>query len=184
MLGRMGGIVMTSSVFSTIAEYFKNLFQGIRSVMRSSMTALPYLLNVNSGDLRKEVTEQYPDPVSSRTADDLPPRSRGLLYNDIERCTGCRECEKVCPVDCITIETELGADSSKTWVSVFDIDFARCIFCGLCVEACAPASLVHTKQYEGAVYSLPDLVASFGRGRVTPEQRSKWALARQAKEED
>lgn len=175
---------MTSSVFSTIGEYIKNVFRGVQSILRSSFTALPYLMNVNSGDLRKEVTEQYPDPVSSRTSDDLPPRSRGLLYNDIERCTGCRECEVVCPTSCISVETELGADVSKVWVSVFDIDFSRCIFCGLCVESCQPQSLIHTRQYEGSVYELPDLVRSFGRGRVTPEQRAKWAVLRQAKEEE
>jgi formate hydrogenlyase subunit 6/NADH:ubiquinone oxidoreductase subunit I len=174
---------MTGSVFSTLIEYLRDVFRGVRSVMGSCLTALPYLLNVKSGDLRKEVTEQYPDPVSSRTPDDLPPRTRGLLFNDIERCTGCKECERVCPVRCITVENELGADAAKIWVSVFDIDFARCTFCGLCVEACQPASLVHTRQYEGAVFELPDLVASFGRGRVTPEQRTKWAALRQAKEE-
>lgn len=146
------------------------------------MTALPYLLSVRSGDLRKEVTEQYPDPVSSRTPDELPPRSRGLLFNDIDRCTGCKECERVCPVSCIQVENEPGVDASKTWVAVFDIDFAKCTFCGLCVEVCEPQSLVHTRQYERAVYDPGDLVASFGRGRVTPEQREKWAAMREANE--
>ncbi len=160
--------------------YFKKVFRGIKSVIGSFSTAVPYLFG--SGDLRKEVTEQYPDPVSSRTPDDLPPRTRGLLFNDIERCTGCQECERVCPVQCITVANELGADPSKMWVAVFDIDFSRCIFCGLCVEACQPASLTHTKQYEGAVYELPNLVASFGRGRITPAQREKWAQMRKEKE--
>lgn len=143
------------------------------------MTALPYFVGFSSGELRKEVTEQYPDPVSSRTPDDLPPRTRGLLFNDIERCTGCKECEEVCPVNCIHVETEMGAETSKIWVGVFDIDFARCIFCGLCVEVCEPASLVHTRKYESSVYMPQDLVASFGRGRITPEQRAKWASLRQ-----
>jgi len=180
----MGGVVMTRSVFSALANYLTDVWRGMRSIWGSCVTAMPYLLNVNAGDLRKEVTEQYPDPVSSRTADDLPPRTRGLLFNDIERCTGCKDCEQVCPVKCITVENDLGSDPSKTWVAVFDIDFARCMFCGLCVEACQPTSLVHTKQYEGAVYVLPDLVASFGRGRVTPEQRTKWALLRQSEENE
>lgn len=173
---------MRVSVFSTLLEYFKDLFHGIRSVLGSCLTVLPYLFSGRSGDLRKEVTEQYPDPVSSRSADDLPARTRGLLFNDIEKCTGCGECVEVCPVKCITLENELGADETKTWVAVFDIDFARCMFCGLCVESCQPASLVHSRQYEGAVYVLPDLVASFGRGRVTAEQRDKWAVLRQQKE--
>jgi formate hydrogenlyase subunit 6/NADH:ubiquinone oxidoreductase subunit I len=173
---------MKYSVFSNFWSYLRDVFQGIWSVAGSCMTALPYVFRW--GDLRKEVTEGYPDPVSSKTADDLPPRSRGLLFNDIDRCTGCKECEKVCPAQCIRVEEEPGAEVSKIWVSIFDIDFARCTFCGLCVETCQPTSLVHTRQYEGAAYQLSDLVASFGRGQVTPEQRAKWAALRQQTENE
>jgi formate hydrogenlyase subunit 6/NADH:ubiquinone oxidoreductase subunit I len=124
------------------------------------------------------VTEGYPDPISSKTADDLPTRSRGLLFNDIDRCTGCGDCEAVCPSRCIKVEHEPAADVTKAWVSVFDIDFSRCIFCGLCVEVCQPGSLIHTRQYEGAAYQLSDLTASFGRGQVTEEHRARWAFLR------
>jgi formate hydrogenlyase subunit 6/NADH:ubiquinone oxidoreductase subunit I len=173
---------MRESVFASLWKYLVDVWWAIRSVFGSCLTAVPYVFGV--GEHRKEVTEQYPDPISSKMADDLPPRSRGLLYNDINRCTGCRECEKVCPSNCIRIENEQGADPAKIWVAVFDIDFAKCIFCGLCVDVCNPASLVHTKQYESAVYSVPDLVASFGRGHVTIEQREKWAAIRQQNESD
>lgn len=174
--------MIKSSIFSTIIKYIRDVFWGVRSVCRSCVTAVPYLFGI--GEHRKEVTEQYPDPISSKTADDLPPRSRGLLFNDIEKCTGCRDCEKTCPTQCISIETEPSADDAKLWVSLFDVDFSRCVFCGLCVEVCQPASLIHTKQYEGAVYELPDLVASFGRGRVTQEQREKWTSLRKLNEND
>jgi len=168
---------MRYSVFSSFWSYLRDVFSGAWSIAESCKTALPYVFRW--GDNRKEVTEEYPDPISSKTADDLPPRSRGLLFNDIDRCTGCKECEKVCPSQCIRVEEEPGADAAKIWVSIFDIDFARCTFCGLCVEACHPASLVHTRQYEGAAYQLVDLVASFGRGQITSEQRAKWAAMRQ-----
>ncbi len=173
---------MRDSVFSGLLRYVREVTFGAWSVAESCMTALPYVFRW--GELRKEVTEGYPDPVSSKTADDLPPRSRGLLFNDIDRCTGCRDCERICPAQCIHVEEEPGAEASKIWVSAYDIDFARCIFCGLCVEACQPGSLIHTRQYEGAAYSLTDLVASFGRGEVTSEQRAKWATLRQMTESD
>lgn len=173
---------MRESVFSSLASYIRNVFTGAWSIAESCATALPYVFRW--GEFRKEVTEGYPDPVSSKTADDLPPRSRGLLFNDIDRCTGCRECEKICPSQCIRVEEEPGADTSKIWVSVFDIDFSQCIFCGLCVETCQPTSLVHTRQYEGAAYHLTDLTASFGRGQVTSEQKAKWAALRQSSESE
>jgi len=160
--------------------YFKSVFLGIKSILGSCYTALPYLFGY--GELRKVVTEQYPDPVWSRTEDDLPPKTRGLIYNDIERCTGCRDCEVVCPTRCIKIDTELGPNAVKKWVSVFDVDFSRCIFCGLCIETCQPNSLVHSKQYEGSVYKLEYLVTSFGRGKVTPEQQSKWKKMQESEE--
>ncbi len=167
---------MKSSIFTAIALYVRNVFLGAWSIAGSCMAAFPYVFRW--GDLRKEVTEGYPDPISSKTADDLPTRSRGLLFNDIDRCTGCRECAKICPSQCIQIEDEPGTDVAKSWVSVYDIDFSKCIFCGLCVEVCHPGSLVHTRQYEGAAYQITDLVASFGRGHVTAEHREKWAQIR------
>ncbi len=173
---------MISSVFSTLWNYLQDVWWSVRSVLTSCFTAIPYLFS--AGEERKEVTEQYPDPISSRTADDLPPRSRGLLYNDIERCTGCRECELTCPVQCIGIAAEPGAESEKLWVSSFKIDFSKCVFCGLCVESCEPQSLVHTKQYEGAVYSLESMVSEFGRGEITAQQRERWAKMRKQNDEE
>src|SRR4051794_22261472 len=163
---------MRVSVFSGISFYFKDVISGAWSIAGSCFTIFPYFFRW--GDLRKEVTEGYPDPVSSKTPDDLPPRSRGILFNDIDHCTGCKECERICPSQCILIEEEPAPDSPKKWVSVFDIDLSRCTFCGLCVDACYPGSLIHTRQYEAAAYQLTDLVSSFGRGQLTPEHRAKW----------
>jgi len=173
---------MSSSVLSTVLRYFEETYKRTRSFLISCFTALPYLFSV--GDLRKEVTEQYPDPVSSRTSDDLPPRSRGLLSNDINKCTGCKACEVSCPTQCIHVETEPGEDSNKIWVSVFKIDYSRCVFCGICVDLCEPQSLVHTKKYEKSSQDVKKLGADFGRGDITSEQRVKWAKTRKQRESD
>jgi formate hydrogenlyase subunit 6/NADH:ubiquinone oxidoreductase subunit I len=173
---------MRISIFSSIAGYLSEVFNGLRSVFNAFAASLPYVFGM--GELRKEVTEQYPDPISSKTPDELPSRSRGLLHNTIEKCTGCGDCERICPSRCIQIETEPGPDSSQNWVSRFDIDISRCVFCGLCVEVCPPASLVHTRHYEGAVYHLEDLVASFGRGAVSAGQRAHWEKIRDSAASD
>jgi len=155
---------MRTSVFSTFVRYCRDLKNGFSSLTRALAASIPYLFNVNPNSLRKEVTEQYPDPVSSKTVDDLPPRTRGLLVNDIRQCIGCHECEKICPVKCIHIESERLIETQKEWVSVFDIDHSKCVFCGLCVEICPPNSLTHSKRYEGATPSKASLIESFGRG--------------------
>ena len=173
---------MNASIFSAFAGYIEESYRQVKSLFVAAMTSLPYLFS--AGDLRKEVTEQYPDPISSKTADDLPPRTRGLLSNDINKCTGCKDCVLTCPTQCIHIETEPGEDASKTWVSEFKIDFSRCIFCGLCVDVCEPRSLTHTKKYEAAGYEISDLSKDFGRGTITPEQRQKWAKLRKQREID
>ncbi len=155
---------MKASIIRSIINAFKILFDGVNSLIRALSASLPYLFNVNPNTLRKEVTEQYPDPVSSRTIDDLPPRTRGLIQNDIEQCIGCRDCAKACPVDCFVIESERLDETQKEWVSLFDIDHAKCIFCGLCVEVCPTNSLTHSKKYEGATQVKKEMIESFGRG--------------------
>lgn len=140
------------------------------SIIFKKLTA--YLLTKDQ--YHKEVTELYPDPISSKSPEDLPNRTRGALENDVEKCTGCGECVAVCPTGCFHLETELGPEKGKVWVSAFDIDHGQCLFCGLCVDVCVPGSLRHLKTFETAVFKKESLVVSFGKGAVTREQRARW----------
>jgi formate hydrogenlyase subunit 6/NADH:ubiquinone oxidoreductase subunit I len=111
--------------------------------------------------LRKPVTRQYPDLMR-----DLAARNRGLplLVWDQEHdepvCIGCRQCDEICPVRCITVvgpadnprfrprdhdEKTCEAEHSspcphisprKTIPEHFLIDEDRCMRCGLCEYVC------------------------------------------------
>jgi formate hydrogenlyase subunit 6/NADH:ubiquinone oxidoreductase subunit I len=147
-----------------------------RTLVRAFWNTWSYLFRRN--DFYRQVTEEYPDPVTSRTEEDLPSHSRGLLFNDIDLCTGCGDCVTACPVSCITLDAQtLGQQTQKKWVAKFEIDLGRCIFCGLCTEVCGPHSLTHTPQFERTSVDTPDLNANFGRGRISEEQIKKWEFS-------
>lgn len=166
--------------FSSLRGFFVALLRESAGITRAVQTGIAYLFATS--DARKVVTELYPDPFSSRTPDELPSRSRGFIENDILKCTGCLACAEVCPTACFGIEAEEGPKPGKLWVSRFDVDYSKCLFCGLCVDACAPGSLAHTRKYERAVESVPELTASFGRGPISAEMRRKWKANRDAQE--
>lgn len=103
-------------------------------------------------DPKEEVTLQYPEERW-----EIPEGYRGFLHNDIKTCTACTMCVRVCPIDCISLESVRGADKKMVLAS-YDINIGRCMYCGLCVEVCPPKSLKHTSGYE---------MASVARGELT-----------------
>jgi NADH-quinone oxidoreductase subunit I len=113
------------------------------------------------------VTIQYPDVKLP-----LPERERNRLYVNMDDCIGCDQCARACPVNCITIETVKGLpteDLGKTsngkrkalWVTKFDIDFAKCCYCQLCVFPCPTECIYMTDVYEFSELEREDLVFSF-----------------------
>ena len=94
-------------------SWFVGVWKELKDLSSSFKATLPYFLGLT--EHHKEVTEEYPDRVSARMPEDLPPRFRGLLNNNIAKCTGCRVCSDVCPIDCIRIETEPGPKKGEHW---------------------------------------------------------------------
>jgi formate hydrogenlyase subunit 6/NADH:ubiquinone oxidoreductase subunit I len=136
-----------------MTEYVRNVFSALSTTFEGMSVTFSHLF-------RTPYTVQYPDRMPMRVQDTLPYRYRGILEVDLEICTGCLACERACPIDCIVIEAK--KDESKQMIlSRFDIDMAKCMYCGLCSEPCPTGSIHHTREFEGSDYSLESLVRRF-----------------------
>ena len=106
---------------------------------------------------KRPFTVQYPEERLKQH-----PRFRGeefVWYE--ERCTGCASCAKFCPLGIIKIVTSPSetapAQGDKYRLEVFDIEIARCMFCGLCEDACPTPCLELTQDFELALYGRKDM---------------------------
>ena len=113
--------------------------------------------------------------------DRLPqhPRFRGQEFTWYEeRCTGCASCAKYCPLGIIRIVTDPSGtfmqEGEKYDIEVFDIDIGRCMFCGLCVEACPYDALHMGSGFEEGSYARNDLVIDVERLKKAPKLPSTW----------
>lgn len=74
------------------------------------------------------------------------PGGRGLIALIEENCTSCDVCARECPAWCITIESHAETDNSTATgrgrarayqvLDRFEIDYALCMFCGICIDVC------------------------------------------------
>ena len=108
---------------------------------------------------RKYITavEQYPDPVSGRGAQDMYPKFKGYLQNDLNKCTGCGDCISACPVKALSMDAKLRNDGSME-VKNFSINLGSCFSCGICTELCLPQSISFSKEYELAASNKGELI--------------------------
>jgi NADH-quinone oxidoreductase subunit I len=90
---------------------------------------------------RKPITVRY--PYEKR---EIPTRFRGMVVNDATRCNACTRCVRVCPVDCI--ETKGIGKGKERKAEYWTIDYSKCCWCQLCVEACPEGSLIMSHDYE------------------------------------
>jgi NADH-quinone oxidoreductase subunit I len=110
--------------------------------------------------LSRSITQQYP-----HVKPDLPPRTRGVIALKPENCTVCWKCSRECPDWCIYIESHKethqpasgGRARSAKVLDRFAIDYALCMYCGICVEVCPFDALFWSPEFEYATYSIQEL---------------------------
>src|SRR6201996_4739853 len=102
----------------------------------------------------------------------VPEVGRYQLDVEMDDCIVCDLCAKICPVNCITIDsikaTEPGGigqtsdgTTKRLYAATFDIDMAKCMYCGLCTIVCPTECIVMTNQYDKTVFELKDLNYEF-----------------------
>ncbi|GAB3856522.1 NADH-quinone oxidoreductase subunit NuoI [Nocardioides maradonensis] len=136
---------------------------------------------------RKVVTEQYPKEKFP-TAPRFHGRHQLNRWPDgLEKCVGCELCAWACPADAIYVEGASNSDlpdedgnsqrfsPGERYGRVYQINYLRCILCGLCIEACPTRALTMTNEYELAddsraslIYEKSDLLAPLLPGMEQP----------------
>jgi NADH-quinone oxidoreductase chain I len=165
-----------------MGTYFKDIWEGIWTVLVGMKITWMHLFT-------PAVTIQYPDVKLK-----LPERARNRLYVNMDDCIGCDQCSMACPVNCITIVTlkstpdvDLGLTSVGTkkrlYVPRFDIDIAKCCYCGLCVPPCPTECIKMTDVYEFAEYERTNLIYNFATMTPADVDVAKTKLSAHEKEQ-
>ncbi|TNF38303.1 MAG: NADH-quinone oxidoreductase subunit I [Deltaproteobacteria bacterium] len=128
---------------------------------------------------RKPVTEVYPHKEP-----ELPPAFRSAIKlirfdeTNSHDCVGCKACERICPSFCISVDGDKVDGIRKKRATHFEMDFALCSLCGLCIDACPTATLEYSRIYDDVGYTRNwkhDLLAPFNdyEAQFVEEQRDR-----------
>lgn len=89
-----------------------------------------------------------------------------------DACTSCMICARECPTWCITLTSHLGQSipapgarpRTHNVLDTFTIDWALCMYCGVCIEQCPTDALVWTGAHVPSADRLVDLL--YDRGQL------------------
>ena len=135
-----GGVLMKREI--------KGMFTGLGVTFKTMM--------------KPTVTVQYP-----HEREDPPTARRGVIALKEENCTVCMLCARQCPDWCIYIEghkeqrpprREGGRPRSVSVLDRFDIDYALCMYCGICVEVCPFDALFWSPEFEYSESRIANLL--------------------------
>jgi len=157
--------------------YLKKILGGLLSLLAGMSITIRAMF-------KKPVTQQYPhvEPELSKAY-----RSAIKLVrfdeSDTHDCIACLQCEKICPSFCIKIDGYKPEGIKRKRATVFDMDFALCSLCGLCIDVCPTDTLEYSSLYDLTGYKRDvfnfDLLDAFREGedgyleRARAEQAAK-----------
>lgn len=120
---------------------FVDLLKGLRLTFRYQ-------------DPQETYTEQYPlerPKVAERYRG--APRLNVNPESNETLCIACDLCALACPEHLIVVGSERNATTRRKELTHFTYDLSRCMFCGLCEDACPTDALELTQDFELANYS-------------------------------
>ena len=124
--------------------WVREIVDGVESTTIGLRTTARFALD-NAFDREGDATAMTIDYPTQKAP--IPDGYRGHLFNDVDKCTLCKSCQRACPIDCISMEGELN-ENAKFRISRYDIDLSKCIYCGLCTQVCPTDCLTMTKGFE------------------------------------
>src|SRR6059036_3798712 len=104
------------------------------------------------------VTEQYPlerPMVAERYRG--APRLNNHPETGETLCIACNLCSLACPENLIVVGWERTEDRRKK-LTTFTYDLSRCMFCGMCEDACPVDALELTQDFELAHYNREGMI--------------------------
>ena len=94
-------------------------------------------------------------------------------------CIACDQCAKICPSDCIVLDGEKPEGVKRKRATSFDVDFALCSLCGLCIDVCPTDTLKYSTGFDEASFARGSLVHDL----LTDFRDGEEAYLTQAREE-